>query len=131
VKCRRVGVSVQLLLKTKFRNPFGVLQTDITVLRNTKYLSPLYQVKEENAEKITAGEKTLANFFVSGMNEDALNKLIASQPEVVTPHVFAHSDWSTSVLGLMPGQSAIVTNGKVRPVFRSRCSPLAKSVAPD
>ncbi|CAK8686861.1 unnamed protein product [Clavelina lepadiformis] len=67
-------------------------------------------MKEENAQQIISGEKSLSDFYVGGMNVGEFEKMMKSDD---FPYIYSHADWCASVLGLRPGKSAVVASGKV------------------
>nr|XP_002120850.2 UDP-glucose:glycoprotein glucosyltransferase 1 isoform X2 [Ciona intestinalis] len=69
-------------------------------------------LKPENAAKIASSD-SLSEFYVGGMAESAFEKAMTSDPKVSLAHITAHSDWSTTVLNLEPGQNAVLANGKL------------------
>nr|CAB3267495.1 UDP-glucose:glycoprotein glucosyltransferase 1 [Phallusia mammillata] len=70
-------------------------------------------MKKENADKLGSDSGSVKEFYVGGMDEGKFEKAFNADPKIAVPYVTSQSDWATSVLGLLPGQNAIVTNGKL------------------
>lgn len=78
-------------------------------------------MKTENAEAIISKEKKISDFYVGGMDVEKFEKIFKNKFAV--HHLSSQRVFALSVLGLQPGQSAVVANGRVghRPCRLDRC----------
>ncbi|KAL7645301.1 UNVERIFIED_CONTAM: hypothetical protein RMT77_003687 [Armadillidium vulgare] len=120
IKYTRESNGLRICAISNSANP-GVFSKAVEIAQAT--LSPpvirQFLVKildSENATKIASGSKSVTDFIVTGMEEEAFKSRMSTfQMKILK----MHSLYSSKVLGLTPGKTTVVANGRTLGSFTS------------